>query len=560
MASNYFTFSPTTGTSGSRTVTVKPASANGNYSTTDKRTLMTVTNGAATGYVSVTQYGIPSITRQGGSGNVPATGQRLTYGISTHYPFVFRSVPDWVTITDSIGRTYQEYDGTSSTIYPVSYASADIYVNVAANTSAETRTCNMNMGHILRGSLAQTTAGMYFQQSGTPAPVAYINISGNLLFEYNDSHSQKSITVSASGPWDYNVDDPSGKFTYGVDGNTLRVITQAANTTTEDWTDYIFFFLESNPYINTGGYAIQKFQPRFDIPHPSVGYNVDAINGNKPVSIQSSYNWWLTYPSYVTFKDLSGNTITNNASNPIIGDGVSQTYYLYWDDNTTSSDRVSPVCFNYKNVNGSTIGSAITRTFTQAHSAPLVLTDSNSHYDGNGGYEIGMASTTLTPTLTAAYSWTAAFNTQYNNSHLRILNGSGNAGSSTFNIGVSPYTGTGAPRWGGIIITDSQGNTLNITIKQWPQTITVSPSTIHFAATNPTTAGVSVTGSTANNWTLSENSGGWIVKVSGWGGGSGPGSFYVSALNNEERERNATITVDDGLNTVTISVSQDGQN
>lgn len=181
MASNFFTYAPTAAT-GNRIISV---SAN-TWNTGSADVLSVIgfsagTTGTFYTNVTVRQKYCPRRT-QIGSTTFPDTGGTIYFTVNTEYDIVFRSVPDWITITKN-GVTYTEGQRISSG------SASGTYALVAAPNSGEQRTVNyMNMGHYIGNTLQNQYSYFYFTQktSNRILPLTMdIHTGGTINFKHN---------------------------------------------------------------------------------------------------------------------------------------------------------------------------------------------------------------------------------------------------------------------------------------------------------------------------------------------------------------------------------------
>ena len=146
-----FSVSPLTGSSGITEVTVTASDSNYTTSNRECNIIISSTESNAQTTLSVLQYNVPRITQFGGSSTVQATGGTLFYSISTHYDFVFRSVPDWVTIYDGKGNYYAQGERIPAT----RARDNTFYIEVEENTTGSSRSTGstFNMGHFIGNDL-----------------------------------------------------------------------------------------------------------------------------------------------------------------------------------------------------------------------------------------------------------------------------------------------------------------------------------------------------------------------------------------------------------------------
>ena len=163
MASTLFSINPTTGR-GNTTVNVSVNEVNSG--TQDKVATVTVSNGANSDTVTLRQKYCPYFV-QFASTTFPASGGDIYFTIHSEYDVVFRSVPNWITISDGHGTTFYEGQRISSgTVDGQTFT-----LTADANTGdARTVAATFNMGHYIGLTLQNRVTYFSFTQEAYVPP------------------------------------------------------------------------------------------------------------------------------------------------------------------------------------------------------------------------------------------------------------------------------------------------------------------------------------------------------------------------------------------------------
>lgn len=158
MASEHFWYNPTTG-SGNTQVSVSADTMNGSQA--DRLSTLTFTAGSASKTVSVRQKYMP-YKQQFASTTFPATGGNIYFTVHSEYDVVFRSVPDWITISRN-STVYSEGQRISSGVVD----NQTFTLTAEANTG-ETRSvgATMNMAHYIGDEMQHYYSYFSFTQEG----------------------------------------------------------------------------------------------------------------------------------------------------------------------------------------------------------------------------------------------------------------------------------------------------------------------------------------------------------------------------------------------------------
>ena len=208
MASNNFTVTKQSPQAGSYVLAVCPTQENNGNN--DLITSGTVTDGLTSKYFTLVHWGVPYISQFGSSPHVSAAGGRLLYNVYTHYPFVFRSVPTWVHISDNLGHQIQE----GQTI-PASSARSDTlttyFIDVDPNTGHTRDTYGtFNMGHYIGpnySTLALIKSWIDIEQEAGEGVQEYIYFNPTAItFDATaNTNDTKQVVVNSSSRWNGNL-------------------------------------------------------------------------------------------------------------------------------------------------------------------------------------------------------------------------------------------------------------------------------------------------------------------------------------------------------------------
>lgn len=356
-----FTISPTTGEGGYYPTEVAVTPTAQNLTSGDLRTILTVSGGGNVQTATITQWGIPSIVRNG-SGTVPATGDTLSYTIHTHYPFCFKDVPGYVTITDSNGNSY-----SPNTQYEAALSEGvTFFIAVGNNPSATTRNSGtFYMGHYYDNALSTTyTAPIYFEQAASTGE-DYLNVTPSAYaFDWDDSGTTRAtITVDASRQWSASLTSGAYYEIVGTGAETVTIVTKDENQTSSS--------LKEDTLVVTDGTITktvslrQLRRPRFVCNDDGGTLSVNPTGETMSFTLTSDYNWYFNPPLTVyIFGEYQGSPYTLPTSLEQEGPSPSgKTFTLTWSANT-GNIRNDSLNVDYVRLNGTT-GSAY-RNFSNA--------------------------------------------------------------------------------------------------------------------------------------------------------------------------------------------------
>ena len=247
MPSNFFTYSPTTGTGN----TIINVSANTqNTGTTDNLAAITISNTANSATVELKQLYRPTFN-QFASTTFPTTGGDIYFTIHSEYDVVFRSVPSWITISYN-GQQYSEGERISSGVVD----NKTFTLTAEANTG-QSRTVNntMNMGHYIGNTLQNYYTYFSFHQNGVVAP-ASITLSPTYI-EVGSAATSTTITMSVNNcTFDHMTTSTAGTFaiTASNPSNNVITLTFPASQASAETRGYLSFYLydtDGSAYTST---------------------------------------------------------------------------------------------------------------------------------------------------------------------------------------------------------------------------------------------------------------------------------------------------------------------
>ena len=327
MSSSRFSISPSTGTAGSTRITITPNAQAFNTGHTDLVSTITISDGSGgTGTATVTQWGVPYIqpTFGGTSRTVAGTGATVQYQVYSHYPFVFRSVPDWITIQDAQGTVYTEGQqipsGKSAYIFNL------IVAENSGSTQRTTHYYGMNFCHYKNYTLATgyTVEIDITQLAAEEAP--HLDASPQWLYFDYDNDITKPITVSTNLPGYCSALEYSSAF-------TVTPITYAGSSTisatTTSFNQYgpinsattYFNGMSGETQYSATTYLVQYYEPRYSMQSNST---IPASGGTILLTVWCPYNWWWyenPAADWITWTDLTGNVLTIDEQHPMLGTG-----------------------------------------------------------------------------------------------------------------------------------------------------------------------------------------------------------------------------------------------
>lgn len=247
MASEHFWYNPTTG-NGSTQVSVSADTTNSTHA--DKVSTITFTAGSASKTVTVRQKYMP-YKQQFASTTFPATGGDIYFTVHSDYDVVFRSVPDWITISRE-GTVYSQGQRISSGV-----VDNKTFTLTAEENTGASRTVNntMNMGHYIGDTLQSNYDYFSFHQDGAVAPP---NITLSPIYiEVGSAATSTTITMSVNNcTFDHMTTSSAGSFTIVASNpvNNIITLTFPATTSTAVTRASLSFYLydtDGNAYAAT---------------------------------------------------------------------------------------------------------------------------------------------------------------------------------------------------------------------------------------------------------------------------------------------------------------------
>lgn len=247
MASDNFWYQPTTGT-GNTMVSVSAETTN-MTGTVDKIATIALTAGNATKNVTVKQRYKP-VAQQFASTTFPATGGTIYFTIHSEYDVVFRSVPDWITISYN-GTVYSEGQRIASGAVD----NKTFSLTADPNTGASRTVANtFNMGHFIGDTLQQYVSYFSFTQlAGTVNKNMVLSPTGATVVSSRTSYTIYVPTTSCTFcGMTYTNSNQSFPVTAVKDGYYIR-LAFTANTGSERSTTITFTLRdeENYPYVRT---------------------------------------------------------------------------------------------------------------------------------------------------------------------------------------------------------------------------------------------------------------------------------------------------------------------
>lgn len=221
-----FSFTPLTGTNG--TVFIVETKET-NLSDQDYTGIVVVSDndGVATAREITVNQKYEPIMQQFASTTFPATGGNILFTVHTDYDVVFRSVPDWITISLN-GTTYAEGQRISSGV-----ANNQTFTLTAAANTGDTRTvqATFNMGHYIGNELQNRVRYFNFTQGAAEPDVPTVVSTemfvtpGELkLADNGNAQLQVIFRTNYSDGTSYDEDITSGAgVSYAVAGNTSLI-------------------------------------------------------------------------------------------------------------------------------------------------------------------------------------------------------------------------------------------------------------------------------------------------------------------------------------------------
>lgn len=226
MASTNFTYTPTTG---SQTTSISVYPTEFNNTRQNKVATATFTNGTASTDVVFKQKYVPYRVSVGAT-TIPQTGGTIYYSIHTEYDIVFRSVPEWLTITQG-NNTFVE----GQRIPAISADGKTFGFSAGVNTGqTEEVHSTFNMGHYIGNTLQQRVE--YFDVVWAGAVLTPKISLSPLFFDVSSAATSCTVHMTVENcTFDYYTTSSAGYFTIvaaaAPDANNDIQLTFPANNT-----------------------------------------------------------------------------------------------------------------------------------------------------------------------------------------------------------------------------------------------------------------------------------------------------------------------------------------
>lgn len=332
MASEHFWYNPTTG-NGSTAVSVSADTMNGSQA--DRLSTITFTDGSATKTVSVRQKYMP-YKQQFESTTFPAAGGDIYFTVHSEYDVVFRSVPDWITISRE-GTVYSEGQRISSGAVD----NKTFTLTADANTGNTRSVGNtFNMAHYIGDEMQRYYSYFSFSQEGQGGTKS-IKLSP-ILIEASSAATSATVNMTVENcTFDHMTTSSAGTFAIVASNpvNNVITLTFPAATTTGETRGYLTFYLydtDGNAYTATIAVARAGKAQTKDMALSPTGATV--------VSSRTSYAIYVPTTS-CTF---CGMTYTNsNADFPVTAVKNGSYIHLTYSANTGDS-RMTLIIFTLR--------------------------------------------------------------------------------------------------------------------------------------------------------------------------------------------------------------------
>ena len=453
-----FSLSSTSGGTGSKTFTVTGTTYNNTGNDLTTALLITDNNSQASSTnVYVTQYFLPTITQFGGSSTVQGTGGTLMYSVRSHYDFVFRSVPSWVTIRNSDGtEVYTEGQRIPNPGDGYIY----IFMDVAANTSSSNRNSGtFNMGHYIGNTLQTFTASITFTQLATIVPAISVSPSSIILdypsgstATFTATTNVNAYTVANNNTTNFQLSSTSG----GTGSKTFTIGARNGNTSSEDYEATITL-------TDNGGQASTQTVSVTQWNKPTItqfggSSNVPGTGGTLMYTVKSHYDFvFRSVPSWVTITN-EDSTITYTEGQTIHPQGDYQYIFISVAANPSTSSSRNSGTFNMGHyINGVLQASTSSIAFTQL-AAPVTPTISISPNAVHLDYDLSDSDTFTVVSNVNAFSVANS-----NSSDFTVSPASGASGTTTVTATSRNYNNTGAIKTATLTISDNGGQAPTVT-------------------------------------------------------------------------------------------------
>ena len=434
-----------------------------------------------------------SITQEGGKLEV-SPGSLSFSSSSDSKDFTISSNVSWTVSSDKSWCTVNKSSGSNN---------ATITVSVTANTSTSERTATIT---VKGGSITRTisiTQGVG-KLEVSPTSLPFTSSGGSKDFTIS---SNLSWTVSSDKSW-CTVNKSSGS------NNATITVSVTANTSTSERTATIT--VKGGSITRT--ISITQGESYLNVDPTSLSF--ESSSGNKNFSISSNLSWTVSSDkSWCTVNKSSG---SNNAS-----------VTVKVTENTTTSKREATITIK---------GGNITRTvsITQKEGGKLEVSSNSLYFTSSGGDNYFSISSNLSWTVSSDKSWcTVNRSSGSNNATITV--------SVTANTSTSERTATITVKGGGI--------TRTVSIKQGEiNYLNVEPTSLSFTSSS---GSKNFTISSNLTWTVSSSDKSWCKVSKSAGSNNATITVTVTENTSTTSSRSATITINSGVITETVYVTQD---
>ena len=408
--------------------------------------------------------------------------------------FSISSNVTWTVSSDKSWCTVNKTSGSNN---------ATITVSVTANTSTSDRTATIT---VKGGNKTETVS--ITQEGGklevSPTSLSFTSSSGSKDFTIS---SNLSWTVSSDKSW-CTVNKTSGS------NNATITVSVTANTSSSNRTATIT--VKGGSITRT--ISITQGESYLNVDPTSLSF--ESSSGNKNFSISSNLSWTVSSDkSWCTVNKSSG---SNNAS-----------VTVKVTENTTTSKREATITIK---------GGNITRTvsITQKEGGKLEVSSNSLYFTSSGGDNYFSISSNLSWTVSSDKSWcTVNRSSGSNNATITV--------SVTANTSTSERTATITVKGGGI--------TRTVSIKQGEiNYLNVEPTSLSFTSSS---GSKNFTISSNLTWTVSSSDKSWCKVSKSAGSNNATITVTVTENTSTTSSRSATITINSGVITETVYVTQD---
>lgn len=373
MSSTKFNVSPTTGGTGSTTVTVSSKGMNNTHA--DYKARITISDGTNTKNVNVTQYGVPTIYQRNGYNTISSSGGTMSMTVYSHYPFKFNNVPSYVSISDSRGNNYDDMPWYNPWIpadratEPNTSSLEPNYFNIylAPNNGAERCTSatgfNMSFEKDYFEQSAMTTPINITQLAVSQAPHMYMEPATLYLDYIGESEGEIHVGTNMRD-WEVLI---SGSTYFGATANTSTgngIVTVEAKEWNTGTTSYIRGRVKCKGTSGGTVYSaatniIQYYMP--DMKITGATSTVYAEGGTRIFEVSCPYVWEWKYPipDWITVTDANGNAKTPTPT----GEGIDK-YYFHIAPNS-GAERTYVAAAEFRRWDGVLDSTLINITLTQ---------------------------------------------------------------------------------------------------------------------------------------------------------------------------------------------------